>query len=243
MEDEDLDDIHDNSKIEERRLKKLAEKIKKETNIDVIIFAEDTKNIITIRLKSRNEKIKYYIICRYNDMFNRILNKVFELNPEFKDYDNEYVCNGSFVNIYKSLKENHIKSDNLIIINDKKKERIIRPFRYDKNDKEKEELKKMADKLKEETKSEVFISAKSTKNVLILKFQSIEQSVNCYVLCNKNDIFNSVANEVFEQNKEFKGNGNHFLCKGNAINVYKSLFENNIENGDVIILYNSNDDE
>ena len=243
MEDEDLNDIHDNSKIEERRLKKLAEKIKKETNIDVIIFAEDTKNIITIRLKSRNEKINYYIICSIYDMFNRILNKVFKLNPEFKDYNNEYVCNGSFVNIYKSLKENKIKCDNLIIINDKKKERIIQPFHYDEYDIEKEELKKMADKLKEETKSDVIISAKSTKNLLILKFQSIDQTVNCYVLCNKNDIFNSVANKVFEQNKEFKELGNNFLCKGNAINVYKSLFENNIEDRDVIILYNSNDDE
>ena len=101
----------------------------------------------------------------------------------------------------------------------------------------------MADKLKEETKSDVIVSAKSTKNLLILKFQSIDQTVNCYVLCNKNDIFNSVANKVFEQNKEFKELGNNFLCKGNAINVYKSLFENNIEDRDVIILYNSNDDE
>ena len=243
LEDEDLDDIHDNSKIEERRLKKLAEKIKKETNIDVIIFAKDTKNIITIRLKSRNEKINYYIICKNCDMLNRILNKVFELNPEFKEYDNEYVCNGSFVNKYKSLKENNIKNDNLIIINDKKKERIIQPFHYDNDDKENEELKEMADKLKEETKIDVLISTKSTKNLLNLKFQSSDQKINCYVLCNKNDIFNSVANKVFEQKQEFREFGNYFLCKGNIINVYKSLFENNIEDGDVIILYNSNDDE
>lgn len=37
--------------------------------------------------------------------------------------------------------------------------------------------------------------------------------------------------------------GNVFLCKGNRVNVYKSLWENNIQDGDGIILYEFNDDE
>ena len=69
-----------------------------------------------------------------------------------------------------------------------------------------------------------------------------DQSINFFVLCNQNDIFNGIANKVFEQKPEFKEKGKYFICKGNVINENKSLFENHIDVDDAIVLVESNDD-
>ena len=47
-----------------------------------------------------------------------------------------------------------------------------------------------------------------------------------------------VVNKVFEREPKFKENFNFFLCNGNRINEYKSLKENNIKDGNVVILQN-----
>ena len=51
------------------------------------------------------------------------------------------------------------------------------------------------------------------------------------------------VNKVSEKKSEFMQKRIVFLCKGNHVNVYKSLWENNIQDGDGIILCEFNDDE
>ena len=241
--EEDDDDTGNEKEIEEKKLKKLAERIKKKTNIDVIISAKDTKNLITIRMICNfNQDINYYILCDENDLFNIILNKIFKLKSIFKELKLTYVCNtnGFFINEYKSLKENKIKDESVIFMNTEKNISYL-VSEYNNNDNDGIYL--LAEILKEETKIDVVISAKNNKNLITIKFQSIDQNVNCFALCNEKDIFNSVVNKVFEKKPEFIQKGNVFLCKGNRVNVYKSLWENNIIDGDVIILCEFNDDE
>ena len=48
-------------------------------------------------------------------------------------------------------------------------------------------------------------------------------------------------NKIFEKEPRFAENFNYFLCNGNIIKEYKSLIDNKIKNGDVILL-NQNDD-
>jgi hypothetical protein len=236
----DDDDTGNEKEIEEKKLKKLAERIKKKTNIDVMIVAKDTKNLITIRMICNfNQDIDYYILCDGNDIFNSILNKLFKLKSIFKELKLTYVCNtnGSFINEYQSLKENGIKDGSIIFMNTEKKISYLVSDNNDNNG-----INVMAEILKEETKIDVVISAKNNIDLITIKFQSVDQNVNCFALCNEKDILNSVVNKVFEKKPEFMQKGNVFLCKGNRVNVYKSLWENNIQDGDVIILDEFNDD-
>ena len=242
--EEDDNDTGNEKEIEEKKLKKLAERIKKKTNIDVIISAKDTKNLIKIRMICNfSQDINYYILCDENDIFNSILNKIFKLKSIFKELKLVYVCNtnGRFINEYKSLKENDIKDEGIIFMNTEKD--ISYLVSENNNNNDNNGIYLMAEILRKETKVDVVISAKNNENLITIKFQSVDQNVNCFALCNEKDIFNSVVNKVLEKKPEFMQKGNVFLCKGNRVNVYKSLWENNIQDGDGIILYEFNDDE
>ena len=60
--------------------------------------------------------INCYILCKEDDIFNSIVNKVFERKPEFREYGNYFLCGGNVVNEYKSIKENKIKDKNTILL-------------------------------------------------------------------------------------------------------------------------------
>ena len=204
----------------------------------MIILAKDTKNLMTLKLESLDKQINYYILCKENEIFNTLINRVFKLQPEFRDYEYIYTCQKYVINRYHTLKKNHIKNGNTILMN---KERKIWINYGNNNYNNEKKLKEMSDKLKEETKTDVIVTAKETVNLLKIKFQSDEQDINCYATYNGNDIFNNVVNKIFEIKPEFKEHGNFFLCNGNQVNEYKSLFENKIQDGDVIILIESFD--
>ena len=81
------------------------------------------------------------------------------------------------------------------------------------------------------------------KNAITLHFESSDQTVNYLVRCNNDDRFNMVVNKILEKELTLieKGltlieKGFVFLCKGNKINEYKTIRDNNLKNGDVIIL-------
>ena len=59
---EDIDDNNNDPEREKRKLKKLAERIKKRTNNNAFSFAKDTKNILTIRFISLILNIDLYFI-------------------------------------------------------------------------------------------------------------------------------------------------------------------------------------
>ena len=138
------------------------------------------------------------------------------------------------------MRDQKVKDGYLILMNEEKKMEMIIS---DNSKIEEKKLKVMANKLKEETHIDVVISAKDTKNLITIKFQSVNQHINCYAICSEKDVFNNVANKIFEKKPKFKEHGNFFLCNGNNINVNESLFENNINDKDDIIVYDSNDND
>ena len=77
---------------------------------------------------------------------------------------------------------------------------------------EENNLAELAQNLKNESNIDVIISANNAKNVITLKFQSGDQMINCYVLCNENDIFNNIVNKVFEKNLNLKNMGTFFYA-------------------------------
>lgn len=188
-------------KKEEKKLQNYAQEIKKQTNLNVIICAKDKKNLIILNFYSDDKKIHCLLLCNEDQIFNEIINKVYETYPDYNIRNNTFICNKTRVNEYKSLKQNNIKNKNLIILNKFIKSCINGVFIKFESRKEEYELDSLAQKLKEETNIDVIVSAKDTKNIITLKFQSVDQKINYFVICNEDDIFNIVVNKIFEVKK------------------------------------------
>ena len=81
-------------------------------------------------------------------------------------------------------------------------------------------------------------------DIIYLKFQSMDQKIKCIIFCREDEVFNNVVNKVFEKKPEFKEYNNYFfLVNGNQIKSYKTLKENNIKDGNAIILNNPNEQD
>ena len=76
----------------------------------------DAKKLIIIKFQTDYGNINYILSCNENDIFKDIANKLFEEKKEFKEYGNTFICNGNNINENKSLKENSIKNNDIIIV-------------------------------------------------------------------------------------------------------------------------------
>ena len=100
------------------KIKSLAENIQKENkNLRIIVSAEEPKDLLTVYFISCDQTLRCAVICNSSDIFNSVVNKLFEKEPIFKENFNYFLCNGTRVNEYKSLKENGIENESHIILN------------------------------------------------------------------------------------------------------------------------------
>ena len=67
-------------------------------------------------------------------------------------------------------------------------------------------------------------------------FISVDQNLNCSIICKNADKFNTVENKLYNYYSEFAENENYFTFNGIKINKYKTLEENNIKNNNIILL-------
>ena len=66
----------------------------------------------------------------------------------------------------------------------------------------------------------------------------MDQLLDCKAACMSNDRFNKIVNEILEKEPsllEQVGYG-YFLCNGDKVNEYKTLKDNGIKNGSVVLL-------
>ena len=101
------------------------EKIKKKDKIlEDIKFqfnnfpAKPTKNekLFSIIIKSEDENILHSMICKNTNIFKEIVNKFLGKYPECKDNKNLFFNKeGNIMNINKTLEENHIRENEIII--------------------------------------------------------------------------------------------------------------------------------
>ena len=85
----------------------------------MVIIKEGKVNInelISLIIQSGDQSIQCIVICKKTEIFNNVINKVFEKNPVFKNYFNYFLCNGSIVYEYKSLEENKIKNEDAVLL-------------------------------------------------------------------------------------------------------------------------------
>ena len=101
-------------------------------------------------------------------------------------------------------------------------------------------LTKISKEIKEikDNKSKVQSELESGENIISILIVSLDQKVTFPVSCKKTDIFNSIELKCYEKYPEYKETDNFFMTKGYKINRNKTIEENNIKDGDTIILSN-----
>ena len=106
----------------------------------------------------------------------------------------------------------------------------------------KDNILKLMDKLflKEEEIQEMksrypFEVLKGEKLMSII-FMSSNQEVHYSIICKDSDKFTSVENLLYDEYPRYRETENYFLYNGNKINKYKTLKENNLHNGSIVIL-------
>ena len=73
--------------------------------------------LISLNFTSSNQEIHYSIICKNNDFFNNVENKLYEHYPKYSETENYFIVNGKKINRYKRLNEINIKSNDIIVLN------------------------------------------------------------------------------------------------------------------------------
>ena len=72
---------------------------------------------------------------------------------------------------------------------------------------------------------------------MAISFISMDQKVHYSIPCKSNDKFFKIVNLLYEKYPEFKETDNYFIYNGIKIKEYKTVEENHIESGGIIILY------
>ena len=78
-------------------------------------LSEDEK-LLSVIFVSVDQKIHYSTICKNTDKFSKIENLLYDAYPEYIETENNFFVNGNKVNKYKSLENNKIKNNDIIIL-------------------------------------------------------------------------------------------------------------------------------
>ena len=96
-------------------LENYKKKLKKLESIFPFKISEDDK-IISIIFITSDENIHYSMICKSTEMFFELEKRLFIKYPEYKETKNDYFANGHKINVRKTLKNNKIKDNDIILI-------------------------------------------------------------------------------------------------------------------------------
>ena len=78
---------------------------------------KEGEKLISIIITNQEENILYSIICKDTNNFKDIEYKIHDKYPEFSELNIYFTLNGKRININKSLKENKIKDNSIIVLN------------------------------------------------------------------------------------------------------------------------------
>lgn len=163
--------------------------------------------------------------------------------PEFKDNGILFLCSGSIVNIYKTVRENNIKNESTILVvkreeNDEDNNNgnmgegnnLLTnglQHNYNQNGNDNNKLKKLK------------IYNNNSDYNMTIQFISGDQSINYFIPCKKEDILCIIVVRMLEIYPEYKKKQMFFLYNGSRLNDYLSLEENKVKDNSVIfILFN-----
>ena len=74
------------------------------------------EKLISVIFTSSDQNMFYSIICKNTQKFNELEKKLYNDYPEYTEYDNYFMINGNRLNKDKSLDENKIRNNDIIIL-------------------------------------------------------------------------------------------------------------------------------
>ena len=77
----------------------------------------DINELLTIQIKSIDQRVDRSFICQKNDIFVRFEEKLYDEYPEFKDLNTYFTVNGRTVKRFRSMLENNIRDNDKILLN------------------------------------------------------------------------------------------------------------------------------
>ena len=78
----------------------------------------ENEKLIRIIFQSTDQIIiNYSLICKNTDIFANIEQNLYNQFPIYKDSENFFTSGGNKINKYKSLEENKIKSNDILLLN------------------------------------------------------------------------------------------------------------------------------
>jgi len=80
------------------------------------------------------------------------------------------------------------------------------------------------------------IVLKNAEKMMSIIFISNDQNIHYSIICKNTDHFENIERLLYEKYPEYKNKNIHFTLNGEKINRSKSLDDNKIRNGDIIIL-------
>ena len=78
---------------------------------------EEGENLISVIVNSTDHRILYSSVCKNTDKFYVVVNKFYELYPEYIERNFYFTSNGNIVDEYATLKQNKIKDNDIILLN------------------------------------------------------------------------------------------------------------------------------
>ena len=74
-------------------------------------------------------------------------------------------------------------------------------------------------------------------DIIVINFTSTDSSINYGIKCVVTDTFAEVEEKLYQIYDEFRNTNNMFTIKGRTILRFKNLKENNIRDGDKVLLF------
>ena len=201
---------------------------------------DDKKNIIEIKKykemenKFNEEKNKNKILNEDNI---KLRDKIIKIEKELKTEKNKNMnLNDMQINIKNQLdnanntiKELKNKLNNNDFTNDKKYLELQNIILL-KND----EINKLKSKINDNSLENIGPGEK----IIAIGFISVDQKIKNFILpCNENDLFVKIEEKLYNEYQEYREKETYFILNGAKIKRFKTLKENNIKNGNFIMLY------
>ena len=192
---------------------------KEEKNIFKRKIKEKDDNIT--KLSEENRKMKQKV----KDNKDKLNEQIFKLEEEKEEIINEAQ------NKFQTLKND---------INSKIEE--IKKLKKENNDlkKIKENFFSLIDKKEKEInliKSNLPFELKEGEKLMCVIFQCTDdQEIHCPIICKDKQIFNNLENMLYEKFPKYKETENVFISNSAKINELKTLEENNIKDGQIIMM-------
>ena len=93
------------------------------------------------------------------------------------------------------------------------------------------QIKELELKLQKNVKNKIY-----RDDMMVVNFMSTDQAINTGIACTADDTFAEVEEKLYQIYDEFRNTNNILLHKGNIILRFKKIKDNNIKNGDKIIV-------